>query len=69
MLTQFLQEKVTIETDGNQSKLHTILAGSDVLSRYTVRLTGENRTGIFSRVPGEKGVYTWDVKLLSSLGK
>jgi FKBP-type peptidyl-prolyl cis-trans isomerase 2 len=28
-------------------------------------LSRGHRTGIFSRVPGEKGVYTWDVKLLS----
>jgi hypothetical protein len=29
-------------------------------------LSRGHRTGIFSRVPGEKGVYTWDVKLLTS---
>jgi len=28
-------------------------------------LSRGHRTGIFSRVPGEKGVYTWDVKLLT----
>ncbi|BCL39963.1 hypothetical protein [Nostoc sp. MS1] len=29
-------------------------------------LSRGHRTGIFFRVPGEKGVYTWDVKLLTS---
>lgn len=29
-------------------------------------LSRGHRTGIFSRVPEEKGVYTWDVKLLTS---